>query len=94
MLTRGEHQRVVDALALHKVSVYIQYGDQSLDMSCPWNELDWQQILMFARSHRWRQLKWYLFLHCEPFLREVLEKLIQSVSPRLYQEVFCHDHTK
>lgn len=52
MLTRGEHQRVVDALALHKVSVYIQYGDQSLDMSCPWNEADWQQILMFARSHR------------------------------------------
>lgn len=94
MLTRGEHQRVVDALALHKVSVYIQYGDQSLDMSCPWNESDWQQILMFARSHRWRQLNWYLFLHCEPFLREVLEKLIQSVSPRLYQEVFCHDHTK
>ena len=89
MITRGHVQRVVDAFLLEE-TVYSWVHPiervntvQGIDA---WDGYHWLVARQLAQDQDWVSLKHYMDTMGETYLRETMEGLIQSESPRLYRE--------
>ena len=91
MITRGDVQRVIDAFIL-KESLYWWLHPiervQTVRGIDAWDGYHWTLARQLAQDREWTSLKAYMDTMGESYLRESMEHLIQSASPRLYRE-YC-----
>ena len=89
MITRGDVQRVIDAFIL-KESLYWWVHPiervQTVRGNDAWEGYHWTLAQQLAQDREWTSLKAYMVSLGETYLRETMEGLIQSESPRLYAE--------
>ena len=89
MITRADVQRVVDAFILEETLYWwsnpIERVNtvQGIDA---WDGYHWLVARQLAQDQDWVSLKHYMDSIGETYLRETVEQLIQSESPRLYRE--------
>ena len=62
-----------------------------VDPAILWDGFRWHYVRCLIRAKLWSDLKWYVEGMGETYLREQMQEMIQSVSPRLYQEVWGDD---
>ena len=62
-----------------------------LDPALLWDGFRWHYVRCLIRQEAWSALKGYVEGMGETYLREHMQTLIQSVSPRLYREVWGED---
>ena len=62
-----------------------------IDPAILWDGFRWHYVRCLIRAELWSDLKWYVEGMGETYLREHMQTLIQSVSPRLYREVWGED---
>ena len=89
MITRGDVQRVIDAFIL-KESLYWWSHPiervQTVRGNDAWDGYRWTLARQLAQDREWMSLKAYMDTMGESYLRECMQHLIQSTSPRLYHE--------
>ena len=89
MITRGDVQRVIDAFIL-KESLYWWLHPiervQTVRGNDAWDGYRWTLARQLAQDREWMSLKAYMDTMGESYLRECMQHLIQSASPRLYRE--------
>ena len=89
MITRGDVQRVVDAFILEETlywwSNLIERVNTVRGIDT-WDGYHWLVARQLAQDQDWVSLKHYMDTMGETYLRETMEGLIQSESPRLYRE--------
>ena len=89
MITRGDVQRVIDAFIL-KESLYWWLHPiervQTVRGNDAWDGYHWTLARQLAQDREWMSLKAYMDTMGESYLRECMQHLIQSASPRLYRE--------
>ena len=89
MITRGDVQRVIDAFIM-KESLYWWLHPiervQTVRGNDAWDGYHWTLARQLAQDREWTSLKAYMDTMGESYLRECMEHLIQSASPRLYHE--------
>ena len=89
MIKRADVQRVVDAFILEETLYWwsspIERVNtvQGIDA---WDGYHWLVARQLAQDQDWVSLKHYMDSIGETYLRETMEQLIQSESPRLYRE--------
>ena len=89
VITRADVQRVVDAFILEETLYWwsnpIERVNtvQGIDA---WDGYHWLVARQLAQDQDWVSLKHYMDSIGETYLRETMEGLIQSESPRLYRE--------
>ena len=99
MITRGDVQRVIDAFIL-KESLYWWLHPiervQTVRGNDAWDGYHWTLARQLAQDREWMSLKAYMDTMGESYLRECMQHLIQSVSPRLYREYWtvCREEEK
>ena len=89
MITRGDVQRVIEAFIL-KESLYWWLHPiervQTVRGNDVWDGYHWTLARQLAQDREWMSLKAYMDTMGETYLRECMQHLIQSASPRLYRE--------
>ena len=89
MITRGDVQRVMDAFILEETLYWwlhpLERANtvQGVDA---WDGCHWLMARQLSQDQDWVSLKHYMDTLGETYLREIMEGLIQSASPRLYRE--------
>ena len=89
MITRGDVQRVVDAFILEETLYWwLQPIErvQTVRGIDTWDGHHWTLARQMAQDEDWVSLKAYLDTLSETYLRESMEYLVQSASPRFYHE--------
>ena len=89
MITRGDVQRVIDAFILEE-SLYWWLHPvervQTVRGIDAWDGYHWTLARQLAQDGEWVSLKAYMDTMGKTYLRESMEHLVQSVSPRFYHE--------
>ena len=89
MFTRGDVQRVTDAVILEETLYWwlhpIERVQTVRDIDA-WDGYHWTLARQMAQDEDWVSLKAYIDTLGETYLRDNLEYLVQSASPRLYHE--------
>ena len=104
MFTRGDVLRVLRAFADREWSYWqTHYDEWMLFATYPpivtsfthteepqvvWDGFRWNYVRQFICATRWSQVKSYVEGMGKTYLREEMKQLIQSVSPRLYRELW------
>ena len=89
MITRADVQRVVDAFILEETLYWWSNPIERVNTVRgidAWDGYHWLVARQLAQDHDWVSLKHYMDSMSETYLRETMEGLIQSESPRLYRE--------
>ena len=89
MITRGDVQRVVDAFILEETLYWWSNPIERVNTVRgidAWDGYHWLIARQLAQDQDWVSLKHYMDSIGETYLRETMEQLIQSESPRLYRE--------
>ena len=89
MITRSDVQRVVDAFILEETLYWWSNPIERVNTVRgidAWNGYHWLMARQLAQDQDWVALKHYMDSMSETHLRETMEQLIQSESPRLYRE--------
>ena len=89
MITRGDVQRVVDAFILEETLYWWSNPIERVNTVRgidAWDGYHWLVARQLAQDQDWVSLKHYMDSIGETYLRETMEQLIQSESPRLYRE--------
>ena len=89
MITRGDVQRVIDAFILEETLYWWLHPIervQTVRGIGAWNAYHWTLARQMAQEGEWVSLKAYMDALGETYLRESMEYLVQSASPRLYHE--------
>ena len=89
MITRADVQRVVDAFLLEETLYWWEHPIERVNTVQgidAWNGYHWLVARQLAQDQDWVSLKQYMDSMSETYLRETMEHLIQSESPRLYRE--------
>ena len=89
MITRGDVQRVVDAFLLEETVYWWVHPIERVNTVRgidAWDGYHWLVARQLAQDQDWVSLKHYMDTMGETYLRETMEGLIQSESPRLYRE--------
>ena len=89
MITRADVQRVVDAFILEETSYWWSNPIERVNTVRgidAWDGYHWLVARQLAQDQDWVSLKHYMDTMGETYLRETMEQLIQSESPRLYRE--------
>ena len=89
MITRGDVQRVVDAFILEETLYWWSNPIERVNTVRGidvWDGYHWLVARQLAQDQDWVSLKHYMDSIGETYLRETMEQLIQSESPRLYRE--------
>ena len=87
MITRGDVQCVIDAFILEESLYWWFYPIervQSVRGIGAWDGYHWTLVRQMAQDEEWVSLKAYIDTLGETYLRESMEHLVQSASPRLY----------
>ena len=89
MITRADVQRVVDAFILEETLYWWEHPIERVNTVQgidAWDRYHWLVARQLAQDQDWVSLKQYMDSMSETYLRETMEGLIQSESPRLYRE--------
>ena len=89
MITRADVQRVVDAFILEETLYWWEHPIERVNTVQgidAWDGYHWLVARQLAQDQDWVSLKHYMDSIGETYLRETMEGLIQSESPRLYRE--------
>ena len=89
MITRADVQRVVDAFLLEETLYWWEHPIERVNTVRridAWDGYHWLVARQLAQDQDWVYLKHYMDGMSETYLRETMERLIQSESPRLYRE--------
>ena len=89
MIARGDVQRVVDAFLLEETLYWWVHPIEQVNTVQgidAWDGYHWLVARQLAQDQDWVSLKHYMDTMGETYLRETMEGLIQSESPRLYRE--------
>ena len=89
MITRSDVQRVVDAFILEETLYWWEHPIERVNTVRAvdaWDGYHWMMARQFAQDQDWVALKHYMDRMGETYLRESMEQLIQSESPRLYRD--------
>ena len=89
MITRADVQRVVDAFILEETLYWWSNPIERVNTVRgidAWDGYHWLVARQLAQDQDWVSLKHYMDSIGETYLRETMEQLIQSESPRLYPE--------
>ena len=89
MITRADVQRVVDAFILEETLYWWSNPIERVNTVRgidAWDGYHWLVARQLAQDQDWVSLKHYMDSIGETYLRETMEQLIQSESPRLYRE--------
>ena len=89
MITRGDVQRVIDAFILQETMYW--WLDpiervQTVRAIDAWDGYHWTLARQMAQDEEWMSFEAYMDTMGETYLRESMEHLVQSASPRLYHE--------
>ena len=88
MITRGDVQRVVDAFLLEETVYWCVHPIERVNTVQGIDAGDgyhWLLARQLAQDQDWVSFKHYMDTMGETYLRETMERLIQSESPRLYR---------
>ena len=89
MITRDDVQRVMDAFILEETLYWwlhpIEWVNTVRGIDA-WDGYHWTLARQMAQDQDWVSLKTYMDTLGERYLKETMEGLIQSASPRLYHE--------
>ena len=89
MITRGDVQRVMDAFILEE-TLYWWFHPiervQTVRGIDAWDGYHWTLARQLVQDEDWVSLKAYMDTLGETYLRESMEYLVQSASPRLYHD--------
>ena len=92
MLTRGDVENVLKVFAKQELSYWQgnchEWVTHCLDPAVMWDGYHWHFVRCLVQARRWEDLKQHIDTMGETFLREQMQILIQSVSPRLYQTLW------
>ena len=96
MITRADAQRVVDAFILEETLYWWEHPIERVNTVQgidAWDGYHWLMARQLAQDQDWVSLKHYMDSMSETYLRETMEGLIQSESPRLYRDYWtvCPD---
>ena len=89
MITRADVQRVVDAFILEETLYWWEHPIERVNTVRgidAWDGYHWLVARQLAQDQDWVSLKHYMDSMSETYLRETMEGLIESESPRLYRE--------
>ena len=89
MITRADVQRVVDAFILEETLYWCSNPIERVNTVRgidAWDGYYWLMARQLAQDQDWVSLKHYMDSMSETYLRETMEGLIQSESPRFYRE--------
>ena len=89
MITRSDVQRVVDAFILEETLYWWEHPIERVNTVQgidAWDGYHWLMARQLAQDQDWVSLKQYMDSMSETYLRETMEGLIQSESPRLYRD--------
>ena len=89
MITRGDVQRVMDAFILEETLYWWLHPIervQTVRGIDTWDGYHWTLARQLAQDENWVSLKVYIDTLGETYLRESMEYLVQSASPRLNHE--------
>ena len=89
MITRADVQRVVDAFILEETLYWWSNPIERVNTVRgidAWDGYHWLVARQLAQDQDWVSLKHYMDSMSETYLRDTMEGLIQSESPRLYRE--------
>ena len=92
MLTRGDVQNVLKALAEQEWCYwqdnFNEWVTHCLDPAVMWDGYHCHFVRCLVQVRMWENLKQHIDTMGETYLREQMQTLIQSVSPRLYQTLW------
>ena len=96
MSTRGDVQSVVDAFIMEETLYWFMHPIervQTVQGIDEWDGYNWTLTRQLAQEGECVALKSYMDTIGERYLREIMEQLIQTASPRLYHEYWttCPD---
>ena len=96
MIRRADVQRVVDAFILEETLYWWEHPIEQVNTVQgidAWDGYHWLVARQLAQDQDWVSLKHYMDSIGETYLRETMERLIRSESPRLYREYWtvCPD---
>ena len=96
MITRADVQRVGDAFILEETLYWWEHSIEKVNTVRgidAWDGYHWLVARQLAQDQDGGSLKQYMDSMSETYLRETMEGLIQSESPRLYLEYWtvCPD---
>ena len=89
MIRLGDVQRVIDAFILEETLYWWLHPIervQTVRGIGAWDGYHWTLARQMAQDGEWVSLKAYMDALGETYLRESMEYLVQSASPRLYHE--------
>ena len=89
MITRSDVQRVIDTFILEETLYWWLHPIervQTVRGIDAWDGYHWTLARQMAQDEDWVSLKAYIDTLGETYLRDNLEYLVQSASPRLYHE--------
>ena len=92
IITRGDVQRVVDAFILEETLYWWLHPIervQTVRGMDAWDGYHWTLARQLAQDEDWVSLKAYMDILGETYLRESMEYLVQSASPRLFHEYWA-----
>ena len=92
MITRADVQRVVDAFILEETLYWWEHPIERVNTVQgvdAWDGYHWLVARQLAQDQDWVSLKHYMDSMSETYLRETMERLIQSESPRLYRDYWA-----
>ena len=92
MITRADVQRVVDAFILEETLYWWEHPIERVNTVQgidAWDGYHWLVARQLAQDQDWVSPKHYMDSIGETYLRETMESLIQSESPRLYREYWA-----
>ena len=87
MITRGDVQRVIDAFILEETLCWWLHPFEQVQTVRGNDGYHWALARQMVQHGEWMSLKAYMDTMGETYLRESIEHLVQSASPRLYHEV-------
>ena len=86
MITRGDVQRVIDAFILEETLCWWLHPFEQVQTVRGNDGYHWALARQMVQHGEWMSLKAYMDTMGETYLRESIEHLVQSASPRLYHE--------
>ena len=87
MVTRQDSRQVYEAFAKAKVLYMSQHPWEMFDQD-QWGGSHWKQAVQLAQQQAWEAMKHYIEWMGETYLRQHMQLIVQSASPRLYHTLW------
>ena len=87
-----DHEEECMLFATHPLLLKsLTHPHDRVDPAILWDGFRWHYVRCLARAQLWQDLKRYIEWMKETYLREQMQSLIHSVSPRLFYELWGDD---